>query len=109
MIDRARQFSPFSPLKGFYSKILEKERVVVPRHEILEDKAEDLSKKLSLIQKGMMIKVIYYLDGEYVKKEGIVSKIDNEREKLTIVKEDIYFSDIWDIESEEKNLEDIFL
>ena len=108
MIDRARQFSPFSPLKGFYSKILEKERVVVPRHEILEDKAEDLSKKLSLIQKGMMIKVIYYLDGEYVKKEGIVSKIDNEREKLTIVKEDIYFSDIWDIESEEKNLEDIF-
>ena len=108
MIDRARQFSPFSPLKGFYSKILEKERVVVPRHEILEDKAEDLSKKLSLIQKGMMIKVIYYLDGEYVKKEGIVSKIDNEREKLTIVKEDIYFSDIWDIECEEKNLEDIF-
>lgn len=108
MIERARQFSPFSPLKGFYSKILEKERVVVPRHEILEDKAEDLSKKLSLIQKGMMIKVIYYLDGEYVKKEGIVSKIDNEREKLTIVKEDIYFSDIWDIESEEKNLEDIF-
>ena len=108
MIDRARQFSPFSPLKGFYSKILEKERVVVPRHEILEDKAEDLNKKLSLIQKGMMIKVIYYLDGEYVKKEGIVSKIDNEREKLTIVKEDIYFSDIWDIESEEKNLEDIF-
>ncbi len=108
MIDRARQFSPFSPLKGFYSKILEKERVIVPRHEILEDKAEDLSKKINLIKKGMMIKVIYYLDGEYEKKEGIVSKIDNEREKLTVVKDDIYFSDIWDIESEEKNLEDIF-
>ncbi len=108
MIDRARQFSPFSPLKGFYSKILEKEKVVVPRHEILEDKADDLSKKLNLVKKGMMIKVIYYLNGEYVKKEGIVSKIDNEREKLTIVKDDIYFSDIWDIESEEKNLEEIF-
>ena len=79
MIDRAKQFSPFSPLKGFYSKILEKEKVIVPRHELLEDKAYDLSKKLNNIKKGMMIKVVYYLDGEYVKKEGIVSKIDSER------------------------------
>ena len=104
MIDRAIQFSPFSPLKGFYSKILEKEKVIVPRHELLEDKAEDLSKKLNSTQRGMMIKIVYYLDGEYVKKEGIVSKIDFEREKLTVVKDDIFFSDIWDIECIEGEL-----
>ena len=105
MIDRARQFSPFSPLKGFYAKILEKEKIIVPRHEILEDKAEDLTKKLNLVEKGMIIKVYYYFDGEYIKKEGMVSKIDLEREKLTVVKDEIYFSDIWDIESEEFILE----
>jgi len=108
VIDRAKQFSPFSPLKGFYSKILEKEKIVVPRHEMLEDKAQDLSQKLNLIKKGMMVKIIWYREGEYVKKEGMVSKIDNEREKLTVVKEDIFFTDIWDIELEENNPENIF-
>ena len=108
MIDRARQFSPFSPLKGFYKKILEKEKVIVPRHEILEDKARDLTYKLNMLEKGIMATIIYYCDGEYIKKEGIVSKIDLEQKKLTIVTTDIYFDDIWDIESEEKNLEPDF-
>ena len=108
MIERARQFAPFSPLKGFYRKILEKEKIVVPRHEILEDKAQDLSYKLNLVEKGMIIKVIYYYEGEYIKKEVMVSKIDFDLKKLIIVKDEIYFEDIWDIESEEKNLERIF-
>ena len=108
MIDRARQFSPFSPLKGFYKKILEKEKVIVPRHEILEDKARDLSYKLNMLEVGIIASVIYYYEGEYIKKEGMVSKVDFELNKLTIVTTDIYFDDIWDIESEEKNLEPDF-
>ena len=56
----------------------------------------------------MIIKVIYYYEGEYIKKEGMVSKIDFDLKKLIIVKDEIYFEDIWDIESEEKNLERIF-
>ena len=98
MIDRARQFSSFSPLKGFDLKILEKEKVIVPRHEILEDKAIDLTIKLNSLKKGDMAKIIYYCDGEYIKKEGIISKINYELKKLTVVKDDIYFTDIWDID-----------
>jgi len=108
VIDRAKQFSPFSPLKGFYSKILDKEKIIVPRHEILEDKASDLSYRINQVEKGMMIKVIYYLDNEYIKKEGIVSKIDFDTKKLTVVKEEIFFDDIWEIDSDEKNLEKLF-
>ena len=89
---------PFSALKGFYDLIREKERVVVPKHEIAEDKAEELSEKVKKIKKGMMLKVIYYSEGEYISAEGIVTKIDLDFRKLTVVKTTINLDDIWDIE-----------
>lgn len=105
MIERARQFAPFSALKGFYSKILEKEKIVVPRHELLEDKAKDLTYKLNQVKPGMIIKVIYYCDEEYISLEGMVSKVDYNLNRLTIVKTEIPFNDIWDIEGE--NIEEM--
>lgn len=98
MSDRAGQFMPFAALKGFYDLIREKERVVVPKHEIAEDKAQELSEKMKLVQKGMMIRVVYYSNGEYVSTEGMVSKIDLVSRKLTVVKTEIDLDDIWDIE-----------
>ena len=98
MSDRAGQFMPFAALKGFYDLIRAKERVVVPKHEIAEDKAEELSEKMKSVEKGMMIKAVYYSEGEYVSAEGIVTKIDLVFRKLTIVKTEIDLDDIWDIE-----------
>lgn len=98
MSDRAGQFMPFSALKGFYELIREKERIVVPRHEIAEDKAEELTAKVKNIRAGMMVKVIYYSDGEYISAEGMVSKIDLDLRKLIVVKTEISLDDIWDIE-----------
>lgn len=97
--DRAGQFMPFSALKGFYDLIKEKERVIVPKHEIAEDKAEELSKKMKLLERGMMVKVVHYSDGEYVSTEGIVTKIDLIFRKLIVVKTEISLDDIWDIEN----------
>ena len=96
--DRAGQFMPFAALRGFYDLIRERERVVVPKHEIAEDKAAELSEKMKLVERGMMVKVLYYSAGEYVSVEGIVSKIDLDFRKLTIVKTEIDLDDIWDIE-----------
>lgn len=98
MSDRAGQFMPFAALKGFYDLIREKERVIVPKHEIAEDKAEELSDKMKLVERGMMVKVVYYSNGEYVSIEGIVTKIDLVFRKLTVVKTEIDLDDIWDIE-----------
>lgn len=95
--DRAKQFMPFSALTGFYDLIKERERVVVPKHELTEDKAAELSDTIKLVEKGNMIKVIYYSNGEYVSAEGIVTKIDIPFRKLTIVKTEIDLDDIWDI------------
>ena len=96
--DRAGQFMPFAALRGFYDLIRERERVVVPKHEIAEDKAAELSEKMKLVERGMMVKVLYYSAGEYVSVEGMVSKIDLDFRKLTVVKTEIDLDDIWDIE-----------
>lgn len=96
--DRAGQFMPFAALRGFYDLIRERERVVVPKHEIAEDKAAELSEKMKLVERGMMVKVLYYSAGEYVSVEGMVSKIDLDFRKLTVVKTEINLDDIWDIE-----------
>ena len=95
---RAKQFMPFAALRGFYDLIREKERIVVPKHEIAEDKAAELSEKMKLVERGMMVKVLYYSDGEYVSVEGIVSKIDLDFRKLIVVKTEINLDDIWDVE-----------
>ncbi len=96
--DRAGQFMPFSALKGFYELIREKERIIIPKHEIAEDKAAELTEKVKNINTGMMIKVIYYSENEYVSIEGIVTKIDLISRKLFVVKTEISLDDIWDIE-----------
>ena len=98
MSDRAGQFMPFAALKGFYDLIKEKERVIVPKHEIAEDKADELSVKMNQVKEGMLLKVVYYSDGEYISTRGVVTIIDLIFRKLTIVKNEIDLDDIWDIE-----------
>ena len=97
MSDRAIQFSPFAALKGYYDLIRQKERVIVDKIELMEDGAEILSQKLKNVRNGMMIKVIHYSAGEYISTEGIVTRIDAERKRLTVVKEEIEFENIYDI------------
>ncbi len=98
MSDRARQFMPFAALKGYYELIRTKERVVVPKKELSEDYAEILSRKVLSLAEGMMVKVTYYSNGDYVVVEGILTDIDIERRYLTIVKTPINLDDIYDIE-----------
>lgn len=97
MSDRARQFAPFSALKGFHELIKEKERVIIPKKELSEEDLLELSKKIVLVKKGMMIKVVYFCEGEYIVAEGLVANIDFTFRKLTVVKTKISFDDILEI------------
>ena len=101
MSDRAKQFMPFAALKGYYDFIYEREKISVPKKELSEDECAALSEKLSAIEKGQVLKVIYYHEGEYVKQWGCVSGVDFTFRRLTIVKTQIYFDDIYDIEKAE--------
>ena len=89
--DRARQFMPFSPLKGYYDLIKE------PKIELTDDMLEILSQKLNKIEKGIMVKVKYYDVDSYVEMEGMVSNIDRVYNNLTVIKTVIKFEDIYDI------------
>ena len=101
MSDRAKQFMPFAALKGYYDLIYEREKVSVSRKELSEDDAAALSQKLSNICKGELLRVTYYREGEYVRECGIASAVDFTFRKLKIVKTEINFDDIYDVEKME--------
>lgn len=98
--DRAKQFMPFDPLKGFREALLEKERIIVPRKELSEEQKEELDRKLRQIQKRDMVTVEYFQKGEYVKVTGMVARIDKTSRILKVVNTKINFDDISDLQME---------
>lgn len=100
MSDRARQFLPFDALKGFKQAIKEREKIKVDKIELSEEMANVISYKLRQVKKGMIIKVIHYIDNEYIETNGIVSEFDETFKYLKIVKKKIMFDDIFDIQSD---------
>ena len=96
--DRAKQFAPFDALTGLQKVLREKERVVVPRPELSEDKKEELDRILSGVRPGDMLTVIHYHEGESIRTRGLVSRINIEERYITVVKEKIPIKNIFDIE-----------
>ncbi len=94
---RAKQFMPFSALKGLYEALSEKEKIIVPKPELSEEKAEEIDQKLHQIQKGKIITVVYYDDGEYLKITGMVADFNPEKRIIQIVDTKITFDDLIDI------------
>lgn len=103
--DRAKQFMPFAALKGYPEALAKKEKVVVPKAEITEEYAQMLDQKLRRVAKNDIITVIYFCNGEYLKKTGMVSRIDETARILKIVNTKILFDDIFDITGEKINME----
>jgi len=98
--DRAKQFMPFAALKGYPEALREKEKIVVPKIEFSEEYAAALDRKLHQVKKNDMVTVIYFYNNEYLKKTGMVSRIDETARMLKVVNTKILFDDIYDIEGE---------
>ena len=96
--DRARQFMPFSALRGFESMIREQTREKIPKRELSEYDAARLSAKMARVEKGSMVRVTYYDRDAYVTLEGIVADLDITMRTLRVVKTMIPLDDIWDVE-----------
>ena len=99
---RAKQFMPFAALKGFEEEIALAEFRPVDKVEFCEDAAEELDRKLHDIHPGDMVEVVYYTKtargGTYLRRTGMVSKVDLVDRTLTVVKTPIPFSDLYDID-----------
>lgn len=99
-LDRAKIFLPFDALKGFKEALREKEKVLVEKKILSIEEKEKIFNKISQIKKGMIIKIIYFENNEYIELEGMVSSIDFVYQNLKIVKKEIKFNDILDIKSD---------
>lgn len=102
---RAKQFMPFAALKGLPEALAEKEKIIVPRVELSEEMAEELDFKMHQLEKGKMAAVVYFAEGEYLKKTGVVARVEETARYLQIVDTKISFEDVLDVkvESTEEN------
>ncbi len=97
---RAYIFQAFDALKGFRELLKEKERVVVEKRELSEDDLEILDQKIHEVQKGDMLRIVYYDGKEYIQKTGILSKVDIEQRYIQIVKQIIELDRIVEMDKE---------
>lgn len=102
MENRAKQFVPFAAVKGYEEALRAKEKIVVEKIDLSEERKEELDYKLHQIHKNDIITVVYFYKDEYIKIEGMVSRLDIDARVLKVVNTRIPFDDIYDL-SVEKN------
>lgn len=95
--ERAKQFMPFAAVGGVHEAYLGKEKILVEKHELSDELADELDTALRSLKKGDMATITHYCNGEYIKTTGIVARIDNTCRILQIVYTKIPFDDIYDI------------
>lgn len=95
--DRAKQFMPFAALKGYPDALRRKEKIVVPKAELSEERREELDRKLRQVKRTDIITVVYFCRGEYLKLTGMVARIDETARLIQVVNIKITFDDIYDI------------
>lgn len=95
--DRAKIFAPFSPLKGFYEALCEKERVIVPKAELCDEHIEEIDRVLHSIDCGDVVEAVFYNNGVYEKITACVSEINPLEKYITLVKRKIPFEDLHDL------------
>ena len=98
--ERAKQFMPFAALKGFEELLVEKEKMIVQKIELSEERKAELDDKMRAIKKNDVITITYYVQNEYLKMRGMVSGIDTNLRYLKVVNTKIPFDDIYDITKE---------
>ncbi|MDD2413930.1 MAG: YolD-like family protein [Eubacteriaceae bacterium] len=99
--ERARQFMPFSALKGFDQMVQEQERQTEPRRELSEESADALSRILTKLQKGAGVRVTYYRFDHYETVTGQVKNLDPVYRILRVGDCRIAIDDIFQIEERE--------
>jgi hypothetical protein len=95
--DRAKQFMPFAALKGLPEALAAKEKITVPKVTLSPEMAEELDRKMHLLEKGKIATVIYFHENEYLKITGMIARLDTTCRLLQVVNTKISFDDILDV------------
>lgn len=97
--DRARQFSPFAALRGYYELVHERERVIESRRPLSEEEARALDATIADLQRGAMVRAVFYEKDAYRTIVGTVSQVDMIYHDLWIVRERIPFDELCALEA----------
>lgn len=100
MENRAKQFIPFAAVKGYEEALRAKEKIVVEKIELSEEKKVELDFKLQLIKRKDVISAVYFCKDEYIRLEGMVSRLDTDARILKVVNTKIPFEDIYELSGE---------
>ena len=95
--ERAKQFSPFSPMRGLEEALARKERMAAVKIELSNEAAGELDAKIRRIRKGMEVSLTFYCEDEYVQSTGKIYAIHEAERKLRIDDTWVIFEDILDI------------
>lgn len=90
-IDRAKQFKPFSALKGYEETLRLVEQQVEDKFSI------NLNNKIKCLKINDEISIKHYHGIEYLETKGIVKRIDKIHKKIELLNSIISFDDIIDI------------
>lgn len=106
--DRAKIFAPFAALRGHGDQLLNEESKLhrQTKIELTDGQADILSKKLSKVEKGQRVSVIYFHPdadelGYYLTVEGQVTAFDQVFKTIKLDKKTLSFDDIIDIFGED--------
>ena len=96
MNDRARIFLPFDTLKGLHEalKAKEYEMEMVERGKLSPEQAEEISKRLSNLEKGIVYEATYFENGHYLKCKGEAT-LRQDEQALIIGDQQISLNDLF--------------
>ncbi len=97
--ERASQFAPFDAMKGLQEALRDREErhSRVERHEISEDVADQNSKVILKLARGMKVEIFCYSAFHDVTKRGSITDVDITFRNLKLGDERIWFDDIYSI------------
>lgn len=96
---RAKQFAPFSALKGLSEALHDKELSWEPKKELSEDAAALINQTLHTLSCGMSITVCYYDGRAYQTISGVISAFSKTKRIIEIADTKIPFAMILTIVS----------
>ncbi len=96
-LERAKLFAPFDAMKGLKEALRDREErhARVARHEISDEQAEENSRVILKLERGMLVEVYCHHAFHDVIIRGRVTGLDLARKMLSLDGENILFDDIY--------------
>ena len=95
--ERAKQFMPFSALKGLDEALLQKERQRISPAELSDEQKKEINEILSSIKRGDYATIFYFNQGRFNKVDGQIQSFNKTLEIVTINSVEIAFNKITNI------------